>query len=123
MKKLLTLLLVLALFLPAAATAGEEDIIGTSWAHSEIMDNGAPYLIMFYLGKNHLCYYVSQKFTENTYWTVVQHVGSWNIRPDGTVWMEMDIGVYRCLSFNDFYEVAMDQDTNELFYRVFTRKP
>ena len=118
MKKLLTLLLVLALLLPAAALAIDEaDIIGC-YAYHGTLDTGAPSMIMICLGPNHTCYCIAQAFGVDDAGIGRAHVGTWEIRPDGTVSADVGNDTNKELIISDDAAYAYDKELDRYYINI-----
>ena len=65
MKKLITIILILALILPASALALDESGLIGCYARYELLTTGCPSMTMLYLGENHVSFFLIQSFRED----------------------------------------------------------
>jgi len=117
MKKLLALILILALLLPAAALAAEKDVVGC-WASYELQKDGAPAMIMIYLAENHTCFFLAQSFNPDDEGFGRAFVGTWQMNDDGSVTAKTGNNTETAMLFDDSYSVAYDPRTNHYFICV-----
>lgn len=117
MKKLLALILVLALLLPAAALAAESDVIGC-WAHYSPLSDGAPFVEVIVLAEDHTCYYLSQMYSTDEAGLGRTFVGTWEMNADGTVTAKIGNNTSATLRFSGTYVGAMDTKTGALFVHL-----
>lgn len=117
MKKLVILILALSLFLASAALADEPDVVGC-WAHYELLESGAPTMIMLYLAADHTCYYLNQMYKPDSEGFGRTFVGTWEMNSDGTVSVKTGDNARMELTFSDSYVGAMDLDTRQLFVNL-----
>ena len=76
MKRLITVILILCLLLPAAALAELPDVTGV-WISSELLKDGAPSMSYIYLADDHTSYFVIQAFHPDSPGLGRQFVGTW----------------------------------------------
>ena len=117
MKRLITVILILALLLPAAALADEKDVIGC-WGAYEILTTGAPSMIMVYLAEDHTCYYVNQMFRPDEPAFGRQYVGTWEMLSNGFVYIKTGNNANMTLMFSNEYVGALDTGTNQLYVNL-----
>ena len=117
MKKLLTVCLILALFLPAASLADEQDVIGC-WSSYETLNTGAPYITSVFLSEDHTCYFVSQFFKPDEAGVGRAYVGTWEYNNDGTVYVKTGNNTYITLTFSDSYVGAFDTRNGSFYVNV-----
>ena len=117
MKKLITLILVLALLIPVAALAGESDVVGC-WAHYELNTEGAPIMIVLYLSADHTCYYLAQGFHPDSEGLGRTYIGTWAMKPGGTVYAKTGNNTSMTLTFSKTFVGAMDLETSMLFVNL-----
>ena len=84
MKKLITIILIIALLLPAAALADESGITGF-WAHCGMNEDNTPFMIVYYLSEDHVCYYLLKSFSSFYGYVERDEVGTWELQEDGTI--------------------------------------
>ena len=118
MKKLITVILILALILPAAALASGMNSPVGCWAQYELLTTGAPSMCMLYLAENHTCYYVIQSFHEDEPGLGRQFVGTWEQQADGTVLAKTGNNTSTTLRFSDDYTVAMNMETGAILVNL-----
>lgn len=106
MKKLITIILILAMLLPAAALADESDVIGC-WVHYSLLTNGAPGVEFLYLSEDHTSYYLIQTYKPTEAWNGRTHVGTWEMNEDGTVTAQAGNVATITLKFSDDYTLAV----------------
>lgn len=117
MKKLITLILILALILPAAMSAADTGPVGC-WAHYELLNDGAPFMTMIYLADDHMCYYLTQMYHTNEPGFGRKFVGTWEQLTDGSVQAKTGNNTSTTLRFSDDYSVAMDTDTGSIYINI-----
>lgn len=117
MKKLLTIILVLALLLPVAACADESGVIGC-WATYELLTTGAPSIIAIYLAPDHTCYYLAQAYHTDEPGLGRAYVGTWKLMDDGSVYAKIGENTSKTLVFDDTYVIAIDKGTNKMYINL-----
>ena len=117
MKKLITIILILALILPAAALADEKNVVGC-WGTYETLSTGAPAMTMLYLAEDHTCYFLTQMFGPDEPAIGRQYVGTWEMKSDGNVYIKTGNNTDMTLVFSNEYVGAMDVDTNQLYVNL-----
>lgn len=115
MKKLITIILILALLLPAAALAAGP---AGCWAEYEQLTTGAPSMIMLFLAEDGSCYYIIQAFDKDKPGLGRQFVGTWETLPDGTVEAKTGNNTSTKLRFDDNYTVGMNMSTGDIFINL-----
>lgn len=116
MKKLLAIILILALLLPAAVLA-EVNPVGC-WVKYEILKTGAPAMVMLYLADDHTCYYMAQSFHKDSEGLGRVHVGTWEYKPDGIVYAKTGENTETQLKIADNNAVALDVKTFKYFLNI-----
>ena len=117
MKKLLSMILILALILPAAVSAAATGPVGC-WAHYELLNDGAPDMTMLYLADDHTCYYLTQMYHTDESGLGRQFVGTWEQLADGSVLAKTGNNTSTTLRFSDDYSVAMDTKTGSIYINL-----
>ena len=117
MKKLLAVVLILALLLPVAALADDSDVVGC-WAHYELLTTGCPAMEMIYLAEDHTCYFLIQSFDHDAAGLGRTHVGTWEMQSDGTVLAKTGNNSSTVLYFSPGYQVAMNTKTLGVFINL-----
>ena len=110
MKKLLAVVLILALLLPVAAFADDSDVVGC-WAHYELLTTGCPNMEMIYLAPDHTCYFLIQSFKSDDAGLGRTFVGTWEMQSDGTVLAKTGNNTSTVLSFSPNYQAAVNTIT------------
>ena len=117
MKKLLTIILILALLLPGIALAADSDAVGC-WVHYEKLTTGTPSCTMLYLAENHVCYFLIQAFHEDEPGLGRAFVGTWDWDSDGIVIAKTGNNTTTTLAFYPTYQVAIDKETGSIFVNL-----
>lgn len=117
MKKLMVIVLVIIMIIPAVATSGDIDVIGC-WAHYELLTTGTPSMSMIYLAADHTCYYVLQSFKSDAPGLGRTYVGTWEMLSDGTVNAKTGNNATVQLYFSDQYAAALDIRTNQIYVNL-----
>lgn len=83
MKRFFTLIMVLALILPAAVFADEIDFYA-AYAHTEMLekDHDAPFFSVIKFSEDHKCYYCEQMFYSDRPGTSNAMIGTWEMSGD-----------------------------------------
>ena len=115
MKRLITIILILALLLPALAMA--DGPVGC-WAEYELLTTGAPSMTMLYLAEDGNCDYIIQAFDKDAPGLGRQFVGTWGQLDDGTVEAKTGNNNRTNLRFDDNYTVAMNMKTGDIFVNL-----
>ncbi len=113
MKKLITVVLIFALLLPAAALADESYFSGC-WVHTETLTTGCPSLTFICLTEDHKCFYLIQSFREDEAGPGRTYIGTWDVE-DGYLVAKTGENTSTRLQFSDDYSVAFNPD-NYQFY-------
>ena len=87
MRKLIAIVLILALILPAAALADPELDFYAGYCHVEMDEhNGdAPFFAVLHFTENHKCYYAEKKFYPDRPGQDNAFIGTWEYNDDGEV--------------------------------------
>lgn len=117
MKKLITVFLILALILPAAAIADDSDIIGV-WVSTEILEEGSPQMSYLYLAEDHTCYFVIQMFHKNEPGIGRQYVGKWETLSSGDIYAKTGNNTSTTMRVSGNY--AMNRETGTIYTHVLT---
>lgn len=117
MKKLLAIILIVALLLPVAALADDSDVVGC-WAHYELLTTGCPSMEMIYLAEDHTCYFIIQSFRHDEAGLGRTYVGTWEMQSDGTVLAKTGDNSSIVLYFSPEYQVAMNTKTLSVFINL-----
>lgn len=117
MKKLIILFLIFALFLPAAALAGESDVIGC-WGHYDVLTDGAPAMTMLYLAEDHTCYFLTQMFRADKEGFGRTFIGTWEYQSDGSVFVKTGKNTSITFIFSETYVGAQDTETGDLYVNL-----
>ena len=116
MKKLLSVVLILAILLPFAAFADDSAVVGC-WAHYEMQTDGTPSMAMLYLAEDHTCYFLIQAFHHDEAGLGRTHVGTWKIQSDGSIYAktgnntDMELTLY-----NENF--AIKKDTLDIYVNI-----
>lgn len=90
MKKLIAIILAIALILPAAALAADKEVSEFyGYAHINIEKDGSPYMSTIYFGENQTCYYFTQMFHAGETGFGRAYVGIWGYTADGDVFAKV----------------------------------
>lgn len=87
MKKLITIILILAMLLPAVTLAEENkeiDYYG-GYAHIEISKDDTPIMYVIYFAEDYKCYFLAQAFDSKRPTIGRAFVGNWGYTSDGEV--------------------------------------
>ena len=117
MKKLLAIILIVALLLPFSAFADDSDVVGC-WAHYELLTTGCPAMEMIYLAEDHTCYFLIQSFDHDAAGLGRTFVGTWEMQADGTVLAKTGNNSDTVLYFSPEYQVAINTKTFGLFINL-----
>ena len=87
MKKLITVLLILALILPAAALADDPLDFYAGYAHVEMVESekDAPFMSIIKFDENGKCYYSEQQFFPDRPGTANAMIGTWESVDEETI--------------------------------------
>jgi hypothetical protein len=115
MKKLITVILILSMLLPAAALAGESDVVGC-WAYYSVSSSGTPSMEMIYLADDHTCYFLIQSFDHDEPSLGRAFVGTWEMQQDGSVFAKTGNNTNTTLMFDtNEYAVAYNPKANKYY--------
>lgn len=117
MKKLLAIILIVALLLPFSAFADDSDVVGC-WAHYELLTTGCPYMQMIYLAPDHTCYALLQSFDHDEAGLGRTYVGTWEMQSDGTVLAKTGNNSSTVLYFSPEYQAAVNTKTLAVFINL-----
>lgn len=117
MKKLLAIILIVALLLPFSAFADDSDVVGC-WAHYELLTTGCPSMEMLYLASDHTCYFLIQAFDHDLPALGRTHVGTWEMQADGTVLAKTGNNSSTVLYFSPEYQAAVNTKTLAVFINL-----
>jgi hypothetical protein len=119
MKKLITIILIVAMILPAAVIAeeGMTSPVGC-WAGYELQTTGTPAMYMIYLAEDHICYYLIQSYNKDEPDLGRQFVGTWEQKADGSVSAKTGNNTTTTLRFADNYTVAMNMKTGAILVNL-----
>lgn len=117
MKKLITVILVLALLLPVAVIADESGVVGC-WATYELLTTGTPSITVICLTEDHSCYYLAQMFHADEPGLGRAYVGTWEMLSDGSVFAKIGENTSKTLIFDDTYVIAIDTGTNKMYMNL-----
>ena len=117
MKRLLSVLLVLALLIPLSAFAvSDSDVVGC-WANYSVSKDGTPTMTMLYLAEDYTCYYIIQDFHHDEAGLGRVYVGTWNIQSDGTIYAKTGNNTETVLTLYSEY-VALNKKTMDVFVNI-----
>lgn len=118
MKKIVAMLVVLALVLPAAACALtlSDWMIWGSWNHCQSLKNGM-LLTSIYLEEDGIAYYMTQMFRDGAPGVGRAFVGSWEIVSDRVVHVVIGNNSSMDLLYNNYNEMD-DQATGDMYFRA-----
>ena len=87
MKKLITVILILALLLPAAVLADATIDVYAGYAHVEMVESNrdAPFISVIKFDENGTCYYCDQQFFQDRPGTSNAMIGTWEYEDSETV--------------------------------------
>ena len=117
MKKLLAMILILALLVPALALADESDVIGC-WVHYELLTTGAPSVTFLYLAEGGVCYYLIQTYKPDDVGMGRTFVGTWEFDKEDTVTAKTGNNAKTTLYFSPDGSVAMDTRTMQIYVNL-----
>ena len=109
MKKLIAIILIIALAVPALAMAESPLSIIGCWAHYELQTSGAPQMTMLYLAEDHTCYYMIRSFQPGEEGNGRVYAGTWEMDENCTVTAKTGENSTTVLRFSDGYFVAQNQ--------------
>lgn len=117
MKKVISVLLVLVLLIPAFAFASESDIVGC-WASYTVLNDGAPSMSMLYLSADHTCFYLVQMFHPEREGLGRTYIGTWKLNGDGTLYVKTGNNTDMTLRFSDSGNLAVNMETMEVYANI-----
>lgn len=87
MKKLLALILILSLLIPAASFALDREVDPYyGYAHIEVSKDGTPFMSVIYFAENQTCYFLTQMFWADEPGLGRAYIGTWGYTADGDVY-------------------------------------
>lgn len=116
MKKLITIILALALILPAAAYAVDMEIVSGLWSHAEDTADGM-LLTSMYLTEEGIAYFVTQMFGSDGPGLGRAWLGSWELTEINTVHIIIGKHATLDLKYRD-YNTMIDQATYDYYLRA-----
>lgn len=118
MKKVVTMLLVIVLLLPAAALAiTDQEVVGC-YVYYELLTTGCPSMTMFYLGPDHVCYYLIQQYRHDEPSLGRAYVGTWEMQSDGSVYAKTGNKTSMNLIIPEGASIAYNKDLNQYFINI-----
>jgi len=119
MKKLITIILILALLLPAAALAVDESKVVGCWAHYEHPNSKTLAMECLYLEEDHKCYFMLQIFYPWSVGNGTAYIGTWEANEDGTITAQIGDDTYLSLIIPEgSFGVAMVPEDNRIFVNL-----
>ena len=117
MKKIVILLLVVSLLLPAAAFALDREVDPYyGYAHIEIAKDGSPFMSVIYFAEDQTCYFLTQLFRHDEPGLGRAYVGTWGYTADGDVFAKTGDNTTRTFKISSLGSIV-DMDTMEVFER------
>ena len=117
MKKLITVILILVVLVPACAFAVDESDVVGCWAHYEVLETGSPSMSMLYLSEDHTCYFLIQAFRSDEAGIGRTFVGNWKIESDGTLYAKTGNNTDTRLKFSSS-NIAVNVETMEVYVNI-----
>ena len=118
MKKLVAVVLLLALITPVAALAMSEADVPGCYVYYDLLKSGAPQMTMFYLAPNYSCYYLIQSYHEDEPGIGRSYVGYWEVQGDGTIYAKTGNNTDMVLIISEDASVAYDKKLNQYFINI-----
>ena len=118
MKKLITVILILVVLVPACAFAVDESDVVGCWAHYDVQNNGAPSMSMLYLSEDHSCYFIIQSFKPDEAWIGRTYVGTWKLLDDGSVYAKTGNNTDTKLTLYGSGGLAVNKETFDVFVNI-----
>ena len=116
MKKLITVILILCLLLPAAALADDRPV--GCWATYSLLTTGAPQVTTIYLAEDHTCYFLIRLFDPDGEGNGRTFVGTWEQLPDGHFLAKTGNNTSTELIIGDDNTIAYNPATNEYYVNL-----
>ena len=113
MKKLVAIILLLALIAPAASLALSEADVPGCYVYYDLLKSGAPQMTMFYLAPNYSCYYLIQSYHEDEPGIGRSYVGYWEVQGDWTIYAKTGNNTDMVLIISDDASVGYDTNLNQ----------
>lgn len=117
MKKLIAVIMILAMILPAVVLADGQPFLG-SWIHTETTTSGTPQILAVFLAENGRCYFLAQSFHEDEAGIGRTFVGTWELQTDGSVLAKTGNNTDTLLMFSGDYTVALNLKTYDFYAHV-----
>lgn len=119
MKKLLSVVLILALLLPFAAFAEHPEVDQYyGYAQIEVTKSGAPYMNFLYFKPDYTCYYLTQLFYDNEPGLGRAYVGTWGYTAEGKVFAKVGDNVTLTLGFSSSGEALVDLEHDHVYFKI-----
>ena len=112
MKRLICVVLILFLLIPAAALA-DADFSGC-WVSTETLATGCPSVTFLCLREDHTCFYLIQSFREEEAGPGRTFIGTWDVQ-DGVVVAKTGNNTTTSLLFNEEFTVGYDPSTLKFY--------
>ena len=121
MKKLLITVLILALLLPAAASALVEDwLYADTWTCTEYLRSGGVMITTFCLYEDGTAFIVFQIFNAETPGPGSAHVGTWEVTGDNNINVASGDNTSMDLTYQT-YNMMYSEKTRKMFFRACMR--
>lgn len=117
MKKLIALILAVALLLPAAAFALDEIDTDYGYAHMEVTRDGSPYMAVIYFAEDHTCYYLAQMFRHDEPGLGRAYIGTWEYTDEGYVFAKIGDNTSITFKVVSSLHAIVDRTTMEVYDR------
>ena len=115
MKKLLAVILILAMLLPAAATALEREVdYYYGYGHIEVTKSGTPFIAVIYFAEDQTCYYLAQMFKSDEPGLGRAYVGTWGYTADGKVFAKIGENTSATFSISSLGSI-IDTETMDVY--------
>ena len=119
MKKLITMILILALILPASALGDISAwMLEDTWTHTELMKTGVG-IISLYLTEDGKAYYTAQTFMDEP-GTGRSYIGSWEFTGPDTILVFIGENTEIELCYQT-YNMMYDTKTRDMYFRAAMR--
>ena len=117
MKKLIAVVLILVVLIPACAFAiDESDVVGC-WAHYDVLETGEPCMSMMYLSEDNTCYYLIQLFHVDEAGLGRTYVGNWELIDDDSLYAKIGNNSDVNLRFTSD-GIAIDVETYDVYVNI-----
>lgn len=115
MKKLITIILVLAVLLPVSALALDREVDPFyGYAHMEVSASGVPFMTVIYFAENKVCYFLTQMFFSDKPGTGRAYIGTWEYTSDGDVFAKVGDNVSKTFKITSLGSLV-DRNTMEVY--------